>query len=60
MLPFPYGWRLPVEVDARLPAAEARKHLARGRGHPAHTAARRQAVDEREGRLVFVARPPEH
>lgn len=55
VLPFPYDWRLPVEVNARLLAAEARKHLERWRGHRAHTAARRRALDEREGRLVFVA-----
>lgn len=55
VLPFPYDWRLPVEVNARLLAAEARKHLEQWRGHPAHAAARRRALDEREGRLVFVA-----
>lgn len=55
VMPFPYDWRLPVAVNARLLAAEARKHLERWRRHPAHAAARRRAVDEREGRLVFVA-----
>ncbi|MFE3716457.1 lipase/acyltransferase domain-containing protein [Streptomyces cyaneofuscatus] len=55
IMPFPYDWRLPVAVNARLLAAEARKHLEQWRRHPAHAAARRRAVDEREGRLVFVA-----
>lgn len=55
VMPFPYDWRLPVEVNARRLASEAREHLERWREHPAHTAARRQAVDEREARLVFVA-----
>ncbi|GLF96567.1 lipase/acyltransferase domain-containing protein [Streptomyces yaizuensis] len=52
---FPYDWRLPVAVNARLLARAAREHLEWWRGTAAHTAARRQRVDEREGRLVFVA-----
>lgn len=55
VLEFPYDWRLPVAVNARLLAAAARAHLERWRAHPAHAAARRHRVDEREGRLVFVA-----
>ncbi|WP_231631085.1 lipase/acyltransferase domain-containing protein, partial [Streptomyces clavuligerus] len=55
VLEFPYDWRLPVAVNARLLAGAARAHLERWRRHPAHTAARRHRVDEREGRLVFVA-----
>ncbi|WP_393058691.1 esterase/lipase family protein [Streptomyces sp. LN549] len=55
VLPFPYDWRLPVEVNARRLASEARDHLERWRQHPAHAEARLQAVDEREARLVFVA-----
>ncbi|MGV9256625.1 lipase/acyltransferase domain-containing protein [Streptomyces sp. NPDC003703] len=55
VLEFPYDWRLPVAVNARLLAAAARAHLERWRAHPAHTQARRHRVDEREGRLVFVA-----
>lgn len=55
VMPFPYDWRLPVEVNARLLARAAREHLEQWRRHPAHTAARRQAVDERQGRLVFIA-----
>ncbi|MEU7315312.1 hypothetical protein [Streptomyces sp. NPDC007083] len=52
---FPYDWRLPVQTNARLLAREARRHLEEWRAHPAHAQARRQAVDEREARLVFVA-----
>ncbi|MFB7598726.1 hypothetical protein [Streptomyces sp. NPDC056160] len=55
VLEFPYDWRLPVAVNARLLAGAARAHLERWRAHPAHAAARRHRVDEREGRLVFVA-----
>jgi hypothetical protein len=55
VLSFPYDWRLPVEFNARLLAKAARNHLERWRVHPAHAAARRQAVDQREGQLVFIA-----
>ncbi|AXG82789.1 hypothetical protein DVK44_21080 [Streptomyces paludis] len=55
VLPFAYDWRLPVATNARLLAAEARRHLTYWRGHEAHARARRHRVDEREGRLVFVA-----
>ncbi|MFD9540902.1 hypothetical protein [Streptomyces sp. NPDC060022] len=52
---FPYDWRLPVATNAHRLAKEARKHLQRWLQHPAHAAARRQAVDERPARLVFIA-----
>ncbi|MEU5363293.1 hypothetical protein ABZ354_07310 [Streptomyces sp. NPDC005925] len=55
VMAFPYDWRLPVAVNARRLATEARDHLQRWRAHPAHDEARRQAVDERPARLVFVA-----
>ncbi|MGV9248659.1 lipase/acyltransferase domain-containing protein [Streptomyces sp. NPDC003710] len=55
VLSFPYDWRLSVAFNARLLAQAARRHLEQWRSHPAHAAARRQAVDEREARLVFVA-----
>jgi hypothetical protein len=55
VLEFAYDWRLPVAVNARLLAEAARRHLEQWRRHPAHAAARRHRVDEREGRLVFVA-----
>ncbi|GAA5705904.1 MULTISPECIES: lipase/acyltransferase domain-containing protein [Streptomyces] len=55
VLEFPYDWRLSVATNARFLAQAAREHLERWRRHPAHTAARRHRVDEREGRLVFVA-----
>src|SRR5690606_41593153 len=52
---FPYDWRLSIEVNGRRLAEEARAHLQRWLAHPAQAAARRQAVDERPARLVFVA-----
>ncbi|MFC9851550.1 esterase/lipase family protein [Streptomyces prasinus] len=55
VMTFPYDWRLPVAVNGRRLAQEARAHLQRWLSHPAHAAARRQAVDERPARLVFVA-----
>lgn len=55
VLEFAYDWRLPVATNARFLAEAARGHLERWREHPAHTAARAHRVDEREGRLVFVA-----
>ncbi|MFE3928035.1 hypothetical protein [Streptomyces sp. YIM B13508] len=55
LMTFPYDWRLPVAVNARRLAKEAREHLQRWLTHPAHDAARRQAVDERPARLVFIA-----
>ncbi|MGW4106651.1 lipase/acyltransferase domain-containing protein [Streptomyces sp. NPDC004976] len=55
VMTFPYDWRLPVAVNARRLTQEARDHLQRWLDHPAHTAARRQAVDERPARLVFIA-----
>ncbi|MEV7617155.1 hypothetical protein [Streptomyces sp. NPDC089799] len=55
VLKFAYDWRLPVAVNGRLLAAAARDHLTAWRRHPAHDRARRHRVDEREGRLVFVA-----
>ncbi|MFJ8004060.1 esterase/lipase family protein [Streptomyces fagopyri] len=55
VLSFPYDWRLPVEFNARLLAQAARNHLEQWRKHSAHTAARGQAVDQREGQLVFIA-----
>ncbi|MEU9502472.1 hypothetical protein [Streptomyces sp. NPDC048196] len=55
ILPFAYDWRLPVAANALELAAAARRHLEQWRRHPAHTAARRHRVDEREGRLVFIA-----
>ncbi|MFD4371116.1 esterase/lipase family protein [Streptomyces sp. NPDC058486] len=55
VMTFPYDWRLPVAAHAKDLARAAREHLVRWRNHPAHTAARRDAVDEREARLVFIA-----
>jgi hypothetical protein len=55
VLAFPYDWRLSVDFNARRLAREARAHLEMWRGHSAHAVARRQAVDEREARLVFIA-----
>ncbi|MEU8777106.1 hypothetical protein [Streptomyces sp. NPDC048606] len=55
VLEFAYDWRLPVAVNGRLLAEAARRHLTAWRDHPAHTEARRHRVDQREGRLVFVA-----
>ncbi|MFF7415462.1 esterase/lipase family protein [Streptomyces lydicus] len=55
VLPFAYDWRLPVATNAHLLADAARRHLEKWRRHPAHTAARSHRVDEREGRLVFIA-----
>ncbi|RNL74227.1 hypothetical protein EBF04_17530 [Streptomyces sp. I6] len=55
VLTFPYDWRLPVAANGRRLAHAARAHLQRWLAHPAHTAARRQAVDERPARLVFIA-----
>ncbi|MFG2894964.1 esterase/lipase family protein [Streptomyces sp. NPDC048248] len=55
ILPFAYDWRLPVATNAQQLAKAAREHLEAWRRHPAHTAARKHRVDEREGRLVFIA-----
>ncbi|QDN89043.1 hypothetical protein FNV62_27680 [Streptomyces sp. RLB3-17] len=55
VLPFAYDWRLSVATNARFLAEAAREHLERWRRHPAHALARKHRVDEREGRLVFVA-----
>ncbi|WSX18088.1 hypothetical protein OG496_31075 [Streptomyces sp. NBC_00988] len=55
IMTFPYDWRLPVAVNARRLARNARDHLQRWLAHPAHAAARQQAVDERPARLVFIA-----
>lgn len=55
VLPFPYDWRLPIESNSLLLAEASRRHLEQWRRHPAHGTARRQAVDEREARLVFIA-----
>jgi len=55
VLEFAYDWRLPVSVNSRLLAEAARRHLTAWRLHPAHDASRRNRVDERPARLVFVA-----
>ncbi|MFF7976746.1 esterase/lipase family protein [Streptomyces sp. NPDC007905] len=55
LMTFPYDWRLPVAVNGRRLAHEARNHLQRWLAHPAHTAARQRAVDEKPARLVFIA-----
>ncbi len=55
VLEFAYDWRLPVAVNGHLLAEAARRHLTAWRLHPAHDAARRNRVDERPARLVFVA-----
>ncbi|WP_409239447.1 lipase/acyltransferase domain-containing protein [Streptomyces sp. PA5.6] len=55
VMPFPYDWRLPVAVNARRLADEARIHLQNWLAHPAQTAARRQAYEDRPARLVFIA-----
>lgn len=55
VLPFAYDWRLSVATNGWFLARAAREHLERWRRHPAHALARRHRVDEREGRLVFVA-----
>ncbi|MEV7421328.1 hypothetical protein [Streptomyces sp. NPDC091212] len=55
ILEFAYDWRLPVATNGRLLAAAARRHIEHWRGHQAHAWARGHRVDEREGRLVFVA-----
>ncbi|MEV2193593.1 hypothetical protein AB0I02_21780 [Streptomyces phaeochromogenes] len=55
VLEFAYDWRLPVTVNGHLLAEAARRHLTAWRQHPAHDAARRNRVDERPARLVFVA-----
>jgi hypothetical protein len=55
VMTFPYDWRLPVAANGRRLAREARDHLQQWLAHPAHSAARRQAVDERPARLVFIA-----
>lgn len=55
VLEFAYDWRLPVSVNGHLLAEAARRHLTAWRLHPAHDAARRDRVDERPARLVFVA-----
>ncbi|WP_254401551.1 triacylglycerol lipase [Streptomyces sp. AC555_RSS877] len=55
VLEFPYDWRLPIASNGRLLAAAARRHLTAWLNHPAHAQARRARVDERPGRLVFVA-----
>lgn len=55
IMTFPYDWRLPVAVNARRLAQDARDHLLRWRENSAHTAALQQAVDERPARLVFIA-----
>ncbi|WP_256976605.1 triacylglycerol lipase [Streptomyces sp. CS113] len=55
VMAFPYDWRLPVAVSACQLARQAREHLQRWLNHPAHAEARKQAVDERPARLVFIA-----
>ncbi|GCB46551.1 hypothetical protein [Streptomyces sp. NL15-2K] len=55
VLEFAYDWRLPVAANGRLLADAARRHLTAWRQHPAHDDARRDRVDERPARLVFVA-----
>ncbi|MEV0125270.1 hypothetical protein AB0I16_27660 [Streptomyces sp. NPDC050703] len=55
VMTFPYDWRLPVAVNARRLAEEARAHLQNWLAHPAQAAARRQAYEDRPARLVFVA-----
>lgn len=55
ILEFAYDWRLPVAVNGRLLAEAARRHLTTWRLHSAHDEARRNRVDERPARLVFVA-----
>uniref|UniRef100_UPI002F909250 lipase/acyltransferase domain-containing protein n=1 Tax=Streptomyces virginiae TaxID=1961 RepID=UPI002F909250 len=55
ILTFPYDWRLPVSAHAHALATAARDHLTRWRTHPDQIAARANAVDEREARLVFIA-----
>lgn len=55
VMTFPYDWRLPIAVNARRLAEESRTHLQNWLAHPAQTAARREAVEERPARLVFIA-----
>ncbi|MFH8739168.1 esterase/lipase family protein [Streptomyces sp. NPDC017964] len=55
VMTFPYDWRLPIAVNARRLAREARDHLQNWLAHPAHTDARRQALEDRPARLVFIA-----
>ncbi|MDH2392131.1 hypothetical protein QCN29_25775 [Streptomyces sp. HNM0663] len=55
VLEFPYDWRLPAAFNGKLLAEAARSHLSAWRAHPAHDEARRNRVDERPARLVFVA-----
>ncbi|MGW3179036.1 AAA family ATPase [Kitasatospora sp. NPDC001119] len=52
VLPFPYDWRLSAEVNARLLAEAAHRHLAAWRASPHR---RRAGVPDEEPRLVFVA-----
>ncbi|MFE7077378.1 esterase/lipase family protein [Streptomyces sp. NPDC057620] len=55
VMTFPYDWRLPVTVNAQRLAEQARTHLQNWLAHPAQTAARGQAVQDRPARLVFIA-----
>ncbi len=55
VMTFPYDWRLPVAVNAHRLAGEARAHLHNWLSHPAQTQARRQAIEDRPARLVFIA-----
>ncbi|MFE7588462.1 AAA family ATPase [Kitasatospora sp. NPDC057512] len=52
VLPFPYDWRLSAEVNARLLAGAAHRHLADWRVSPHR---RRAGASDEEPRLVFVA-----
>ncbi|MEV8311821.1 hypothetical protein AB0P36_31965 [Streptomyces flavidovirens] len=55
VLEFPYDWRLPVTTNGHVLAQAARRHLTTWQQHPAHDQARRDRVDERPARLVFIA-----
>ncbi|MEK8172305.1 hypothetical protein NKH77_32610 [Streptomyces sp. M19] len=62
VLEFGYDWRLSVAVNARILADRARRHLQTWRATEAHRAAVEHRVDQRPGRLVFVAHSmgPDH
>lgn len=55
VMTFPYDWRLPIAVNGRRLAREARDHLQNWLAHPAQGEARRDALEDRPARLVFVA-----
>jgi pimeloyl-ACP methyl ester carboxylesterase len=55
VLEFAYDWRLPVAFNSHLLADAIDAHLTQWRAHPAHKAAREEALADRPAQVVLVA-----